>query len=660
MNVLGSLHSSEGFISEEIQGSKAVFAYLKDQGGKLHTVSIADPSNDSVSGASNAFLDISAFVRGVGDYFNADSILGPASLGLTTAWNALVLRRIPDIAKRCFHNLQESKFKDAAWDSIVLITTAGQGLGGLGFLILRVCAIAAAFTAISTVFACKTLVNLATKVAPLATLSFSVMCFGFALQNFLKVFNTLYLMYQTQGLLGQSTDVDTLVDKLSDPDQLAYVKECLAKHLDTDRIEMLKALQETLISLQQGKLNSDSSTNPSNTVENPILNIQVQKATNEQAALQLRKLILEKKQSLVSDIHLILRSELGQAFYLTGANVLGGVVMLPQFIGDCAVIIPSIIFYGLILLQEGGDFAQALMKNESGEDPKILESKRKFLQGLIAVNVVSTVLLIALIASGVSSFGIIPGLVLLGCIAGIIFNYKTYNKLVEREQAAQITDLDQLHERLVRFASEKDISSPIALAISSMEAEKLKDLLGKLQEEPDRTKLVKAIEDWNTQTQFINSKSLADRVCPLNALIKQQFNTELTTRDSQIESARDSQMESAIKIDKIKEKAFRQLALYDYRLALSKGDEAGREQAWNGLSRYQDDRDAIKALCLARNHLIQVLQQLGLNQKLITALTPNESTAKKEGLFAHFFHKSIAPGEQPLLDSSSSDTDSSD
>ncbi len=660
MNVLGSLHSSEGFISEEIQGSKAVSAYLKDQGGKLHIVTIADPSTDSVSGASNAFLDISAFVRGVGDYFNADSIVGPASLGLTTAWNTLVLRRIPDIAKRCFHNLQESKFKDAAWDSVVLITTVGQGLGGLGFLILRVCAIATALTAISTVFACKMLVNLSKKVAPLATLSFSVMCFGFALQNFLKVFNTLYLMYQTQGLLGQSTNVDTLVDKLSDPDQLAYVKECLGKHLDTDRIEMLKALQETLISLQQGKLNSDSSTNPSNTVENPILNIQVQKATNEQAALQLRKLILEKKQSLVSDIHLILRSELGQAFYLTGANVLGGVVMLPQFIGDCAVIIPSIIFYGLILLQEGGDFAQALMKNESGEDPKILESKRKFLQGLIAVNVVSTVLLIALIASGVSSFGIIPGLVLLGCIAGIIFNYKTYNKLVEREQAAQITDLDQLHERLVRFASEKDISSPIALAISSMEAEKLKDLLGKLQEEPDRTKLVEAIEGWNTQTQFITSKSLADRVCPLNALIKQQFNTELTTRDSQIESARDSQMESAIKIDKIKEKAFRQLALYDYRLALSKGDEAGREQAWNGLSRYQDDRDAIKALCLARNHLIQVLQQPGLNQKLIKVLTLNESTAKKKGLFAHFFHKSIAPGEQPLLDSSSSDTDSSD
>lgn len=654
MNGIGSFFSAEGCVPEAMQSCTPVSAYLKDQGGKLHTVTIADPSNDSVSGASNAFLDISAFVRGVGDYFNADSIVGPASLGLTTAWNTLVLRRIPGIAKRCFHNLQESKFKDAAWDSVVLITTVGQGLGGLGFLILRVCAIATALTAISTVFACKMLVNLSKKVAPLATLSFSVMCFGFALQNFLKVFNTLYLMYQMQGLLGQSTNVDDLVANLSDPKQLAYVKECLGKHLDTDRIEMLQALQKTLESLQY-KLNLENITNPSNKVENPILNSsnsQIQKAINENAALQLQKLILEKKQSLVSDIHSILRSELGQAFYLTGANVLGGVVMLPQFIGDCAVIIPSIIFYGLILLQEGGDFVQALMKNESGEDPKILESKRKFLQGLIAVNVVSTVLLIALIASGVSSFGIIPGLVLLGCIAGVMVNYQTYNKLVEREQAAQITDLDQLHERLVRFASDKDISSPIALAISSMEAEKLKDLLGKLQGEPDKTKLVEAIEYWNRQTRFINSKSLADRVCPLNALIKQQFNTELTTRDSQIESA--------TKIDTIKEKAFRQLALYDYRLALSKGDEAGRENTWKGLSRYQADRDAIEELCEARNHLIQVLQQPKLNQKLITALTPNESTAKKEGLFARFFHKSIAPGEQPLLNGSSSDTDSSD
>lgn len=623
MNSIGSFSSAEGCVPEAIQSCTPVSAYLKDQGGKLHTVTIADPSTDSVSGASNAFVDISAFVRGVGDYFNADSIVGPASLGLTTAWNALVLRRIPDIAKRCFHNLQQSKFNDAAWDSVVLITTAGQGLGGLGFLILRVCAIATALTAISTVFACKTLVNLSKKVAPLATLSFSVMCFGFALQNFLKVFNTLYLMYQTQGLVGQSTDVDHLLAELSDPKQLAYVKECLGKHLDTDRIEMLQALQETLISFE-AEPNSDSSTNPSNTVENPI-----QKPKNEQAALQLRKLILEKKQSLVSDIHSILRSELGQAFYLTGANVLGGVVMLPKFLGDCAVIIPSIIFYGLILLQEGGDFVQALMKNESGEDPKILESKRKFLQGLIAVNVVSTVLLIALIASGVSSFGIIPGLVLLGCIAGVMVNYQTYNKLVEREQAAQITDLDQLHERLVRFASDKDISSPIALAISSMEAEKLKDLLGKLQEEPDMTKLVEAIEYWNTQTEFINSTSLADRVCPLNALIKQQFNTESTPRDSQIESA--------TKIDTIKEKAFRQLALYDYRLALSKGDEAGRENAWKGLSRYQADRDAIEELCCARNHLIQVLQQPKSNQKLITVLTPSEAKGEKEGFIYPFF-----------------------
>lgn len=646
MNVLGSLHSSEGFISEEIQGSKAVFAYLKDQGGKLHTVSIADPSNDSVSGASNAFLDISAFVRGVGDYFNADSILGPASLGLTTAWNALVLRRIPDIAKRCFHNLQNREFKDAAWDSVVLITTAGQGLGGLGFLILRVCAIAAAFTAISTVFACKTLVNLATKVAPLATLSFSVMCFGFALQNFLKVFNTLYLMYQTQGLLGQSTDVDTLVANLSHPDQLAYVKECLGKHLDTDRIEMIKGLQKTLESLE-GELNLGiiPNSNEGHSSDSLINN------TNKLHAEQLRKLILERKQSLVSDIHSILRSELGQAFYLTGANVLGGVVMLPKFIVDCAVIIPSIIFYGLILLQEGGDFVQALMKNESGEDPKLLESKRTFLQGLIAVNVVSTVLLIALIASGVSSFGIIPGLVLLGCIAGIIVNYKTYNKLVERERAAQITDLDQLHERLVRFASDKDISSPIALAISSMEAEKLEMLSAKVQDDSLMSELVAAITDWNEQTIGITNKSLADRVCPLNALIKQQFNSELATRESQIASATKTAM--------IKEKAFRQLALYDYRLALSKGDETGREKAWNILSRYQDDRYAIKDLCEARNRLIQELHKPQLNQKLIVALTPNKSTAKEKGLFARFFQKSKAPGEQPLLDSSSSDTDPS-
>jgi hypothetical protein len=648
MNVVGSLHSSEGFISEEIQGSKAVSAYLKDQGGKLHTVSIADPSNDSVSGASNAFLDISAFVRGVGDYFNADSIIGPASLGLTTAWNTLVLRRIPDIAKRCFHNLQNREFKDAAWDSVVLITTAGQGLGGLGFLILRVCAIAAAFTAISTVFACKTLVNLATKVAPLATLSFSVMCFGFALQNFLKVFNTLYLMYQTQGLLGQSTDVDTLVANLSHPDQLAYVKKCLGNHFDTDRIEMIKGLQKTLESLN-GQLNLGIIPNSNEGDSSDIL---INNETNKLDAEQLRKLILERKQSLVSDIHSILRSELSEAFYLTGANVLGGVVMLPQVIADCAVAIPSIIFYGLILLQEGGDFVQALMKNESGEDPKLLESKRTFLQGLIAVNVVSTVLLIALIASGVSSFGIIPGLVLLGCIAGIIVNYKTYNKLVEREQAAQITDLDQLHERLVRFASDKDISSPIALAISSMEAEKLETLSAKVQDDSLMNELVAAIKAWNDQTRGITNKSLADRVCPLNALIKQQFNSELTTRESQIASA--------TKTDMIKEKAFRQLALYDYRLALTKGNETDREKAWNVLSRYQDDQHAIEGLCEARNRLIQELHKPQLNQKLITALTPSEAKGEKKGLFARFFPKSKAPGEQPLLASLSSDEDSSD